>query len=160
LAGLVLVEGVPPGLNVVDLGTGWFTSQEEREAIRDNVTGREPINPSSPIDQMVSEAQVVAAPASPRVPSIAVVAGRIEANPEEFPEGIVPWAHLEFVALTYELQAGQARDVGARIVVAPESGHLVPLDQPEVMIAAIEDVVEAVRDPGSWDTLAVVTPSP
>ncbi len=153
LAGLVLVEGTPPGLNIVDLGSGWFSSPEEREAIRDLVTGREPLAPSSPLDQMVSEAQVIAAPASPRVPAVAIVAGRIEADPEEFPEGILPWAHVEFVALTYELQAGQARDLGARIVVAPESGHLVAFDQPEVMIAAIEDVVEAVRDPGSWVTL-------
>ena len=71
------------------------------------------------------------------------------------------WGDLEAAARFHLLQAGQARDLGARIVVAEESDHLVPFQQPAVMvmIAAIEDVVTAVRDPSSWATPAA-TPSP
>jgi hypothetical protein len=76
------------------------------------------------------------------------------------PEGDVTWYDLEFAASFIRQQAAQARDLGARIVVAEESNHLVPFQQPEVMIAAIEDVVEAVRDPSRWATPAAGTPVP
>ena len=59
-----------------------------------------------------------------------------------------------------QLQTGQAKDLGARVVRAEESGHFVPLDQPEVVVTAIEDVVAAVRDPSSWATPAAATPAP
>ena len=47
----------------------------------------------------------------------------------------------------------------ARLVVAKQSGHFIPGDQPELVIAAIRQVVEAVRDPVSWATPAA-GPSP
>jgi hypothetical protein len=75
-------------------------------------------------------------------------------------EGDVMWGHLESVARLILLQAGQARDLGMRIVLAEESSHLVPFQQPDVIIAAIEDVVKAVRDPSRWATPAAATPSP
>jgi pimeloyl-ACP methyl ester carboxylesterase len=40
---------------------------------------------------------------------------------------------------------------GARHVIAIESGHFIPGDQPDLVIAAIRQVVEAVRDLGTWD---------
>jgi pimeloyl-ACP methyl ester carboxylesterase len=113
--------------------------------------------PTSPIDYLVSEAQVLAAPPPPVVPTVMVVAGKAALFPVE---GIAIVSDLEGAARFYLLQAGQARDLGARIVIAEESGHLVPFDQPAVMIAAIEDVVEAVRDPSSWATPAAGAPSP
>jgi pimeloyl-ACP methyl ester carboxylesterase len=57
--------------------------------------------------------------------------------------------HAELVAAT----------PGARLVVAAESGHYVQIDQPELVIEAVRQVVEAVRDPASWATPAA-TPSP
>ena len=36
----------------------------------------------------------------------------------------------------------------------------IPYQQPEVMIAAIEDVVQAVREPSSWATPEAGTPVP
>ncbi len=157
VAGLVLVEGVPPGLFLLDLTLGSFSSETEREAYRAFVAGRDPDAPA-PVDQIVSEAQVVGAPPSPLVPTIAIVAGMIELGVP--PEGNVLWSNLEAVGALYELQAGQIRNLGARIVIAEQSGHLVPFDQPEVVIAAIEDVVAAVRDPGTWDTPVAATPTP
>ena len=157
LAGLVLVEGTPVGWNTVDLAIGWFSSEAEREEVRNSASGRAPMAPSSPLDQIVSEGQVAAAPAPPRVPTVAIIAGMINL---EVPEGgTVEWSDINSIGTYYELQAGQARELGARVVVADQSGHLVPFDQPEVMIAAIEDVVEAVRDPSSWATPAAGTPT-
>jgi pimeloyl-ACP methyl ester carboxylesterase len=157
LGGLVLVEGVPPGWNIVDLTISPLT-EAEREGLRELTAGREPQVPASPIDVLISEAQVLAAPPPPPVPTVMIVAAKTTfwLIPEE---GDVAWGHLDGVATYIRQQAGQARDIGARIVVAEESGHLVPFDQPAVMIAAIEDVVEAVRDPSSWATPTAGTPA-
>lgn len=64
-------------------------------------------------------------------------------------------------ALERAWAAGQAElaalTPGARHVVATESGHVIQLDQPELIIAAIEQVVDAVRDPSTW-TVHPATP--
>ena len=38
----------------------------------------------------------------------------------------------------------------SRLAVAEESGHFIPGDQPDLVIEAIQQVVEAVRDPSTW----------
>jgi pimeloyl-ACP methyl ester carboxylesterase len=158
VAGLVLVEAAPGAWDIGDLTLSPLT-EAEREGLRELASGREPANPSAPVETLISAAQVLAAPPPPPVPTVMIVAANTAfwLVPED---GEVTWSHLESVALYLHFQAGQARDLGARIVVAEESTHLVPFDQPEVMIAAIEDVVEAVRDPSSWATPAVGTPVP
>ena len=104
---------------------------------------------AAPIDFHASQEQVLAAPPPPPVPAVVIVAE----EPELFDiRGTVAEWHA--------LQAAQARELGARLVVAEGSGHFVPLDRPGVVIAAIEDVVAAVRDPSSWATPAAATPAP
>jgi pimeloyl-ACP methyl ester carboxylesterase len=49
---------------------------------------------------------------------------------------------------------------GARLIVAARSQHFIPGDQPELVIAAIRQVVDAVRDPITWANPAVGTPMP
>jgi hypothetical protein len=41
---------------------------------------------------------------------------------------------------------------GARHVIAEESKHAIHQEQPDLVIAAITEVVMAVRDPASWAT--------
>jgi pimeloyl-ACP methyl ester carboxylesterase len=48
---------------------------------------------------------------------------------------------------------------GGRFVVATESGHYIHTQQPELVIEAIHQVVEAVREPSNWGT-PVASPSP
>ena len=103
----------------------------------------------APIDFFVSESQVVAAPPPPPVPAVVIVAR----NPE-------PYYISGTMATWFTRQAVQAEELDARLVYAEESGHFVPLDQPEAVVTAIEDVVAAVRDPGSWATPAAATPVP
>jgi pimeloyl-ACP methyl ester carboxylesterase len=148
VAGLVLAEGTPPGIQARDLLLDWFRSREEREEFHASTAGRDP-EWASPIDTFVSEGQVLAAPSPPRVPTVAILAGKIDV--ELPPAAQATW---------YEYQAYQARDLDARVVYAEESGHFVPLDQPEVIIAAIEDVVAAVHDPSSWATPVADTSAP
>ena len=47
----------------------------------------------------------------------------------------------------------------SRLVVAEESQHFIPGDQPELIIAAIRQVVDAVRDPSTWP-ISGATPVP
>jgi len=48
----------------------------------------------------------------------------------------------------------------ARHIMATGSGHNLHQDQPELVIAAIRQVVDAVRDPHSWQTPAAGTSTP
>ena len=49
---------------------------------------------------------------------------------------------------------------GGRFVVAEESAHYVQLQQPDLVITAIQQVVDAVRDPSTWATPTAGTLSP
>ncbi len=54
-----------------------------------------------------------------------------------------------------ELQREQARVLDARFIAVPEADHFLQHDRPELVVQAIRQVVEAVRDPDSW-----VAPTP
>jgi pimeloyl-ACP methyl ester carboxylesterase len=56
---------------------------------------------------------------------------------------------------------GLARLVpNAQHIIATESGRNIHQDQPELVIAAIRDVVDVVRDPSTWATPTAGTPTP
>jgi pimeloyl-ACP methyl ester carboxylesterase len=103
---------------------------------------RERLDPDASAAQM--RAAAAASPLRP-LPLVVLTHGR----PWDWPPGY-PAAALE--ALWLPLQEDLAALVpGGRLVVAEESGHFIPGDQPDLVIAAIRQVVEAVRDPGTWD---------
>ena len=64
-----------------------------------------------------------------------------------------PWDTFDTVwqALQAELAALVPE---ARQVIATESGHYIQLEQPDLVIEAIQQVVDGVRDPDTWDDLA------
>ena len=63
------------------------------------------------------------------------------------------WPSEKMEAIMSDLQEDLATLVpNARFGIATESGHNIHQDQPELVIDAIRDVVEAVRDPSSWAT--------
>ncbi|MCD6056996.1 MAG: Uncharacterized protein yqjL [Thermomicrobiales bacterium] len=63
------------------------------------------------------------------------------------------WPSEKMEAITLDLQKDLATLVPhAHFAIATESGHDIHQDQPELVIAAIRDVVDAVRDPSSWAT--------
>jgi pimeloyl-ACP methyl ester carboxylesterase len=89
-----------------------------------------------------------AAAASPLrpLPLVVLTHGRPWDWPPDYPA-----ADLE--AIWLPLQEDLAALVpDGRLVVAEQSGHFIPGDQPEVVITAIRQVVDAVRDPASWAT--------
>jgi pimeloyl-ACP methyl ester carboxylesterase len=99
-------------------------------------------------------------PQSPGVPFPLVVLSRGQpmAMPADLPGGLTGEG-LER-AWTVEQDRLAALLPGARHVIAGESEHYIQLQQPELVIAAVRHVVDAVRDPSSWATSSASTPSP
>jgi pimeloyl-ACP methyl ester carboxylesterase len=99
------------------------------------------------VDASASEMREAAA-ASPLhpMPLIVLTHGR----PWDWPAGY-PTAALEAVWMPLQEQLA-ALTPDARLVVAEQSGHFIPGDQPALVTAAIQQVVEAVRDPSTWAT--------
>ncbi len=89
------------------------------------------------------------------IPEIVLTHGRAWEWPAAYPA-----AELEAVWLPLQKKLAALTPSG-RLIVAEESGHFIPGDQPDLVIDAIRAVVEAVRDPASWPgMLAGATPSP
>jgi pimeloyl-ACP methyl ester carboxylesterase len=112
---------------------------------------RERLDPDASATQM--RAAAAASPLRP-LPLIVLTHGR----PMNWPPGY-PAAALEAVWLRQQEKLAALVPDG-RLVVAEQSGHFIPGDQPELVIAAIQQVVAAVRDPSTWTTPAAGTPTP
>ena len=99
-------------------------------------------------------------PQSPGVPFPLVVLsrGRSMAMPSDLPGGLTGEG-LER-AWTAEQDRLATLVPGARHVIARESEHDIQLQQPELVIDAVRQVVEAVRDPSSWAMSVTGTPNP
>jgi pimeloyl-ACP methyl ester carboxylesterase len=111
---------------------------------------RERLDPDASAAQMREAA--AASPLRP-LPLVVLTHGR----PWDWPLGYP--AALEAVWLPLQKELAALVPDG-RLVVAEQSGHFIPGDQPELVIAAIQEVVEAVRDPGTWAPPAAGTPTP
>jgi pimeloyl-ACP methyl ester carboxylesterase len=143
VAGLVLVDA---SHELQDQRRQELVSAElfaaEQLAIQSNSEG---------IDLETSFAQMDAArEATPLRPMPLVVISAGQEDPARFPEG---WPMEAEGMLHQELQKDLAGLVpGGRYVVAEQSGHYIQQTQPDLVLAAIRDVVQAVREPGSWLT--------
>ena len=102
------------------------------------------------VDFAATAAQMREAPPLPSLPLVILTRVR----PFDLPPDLPPDFSAD--ALERAWAAGQAELAqlvpGARHVLATESGHNIHLDQPELVIAAVQQVVEAVRDPSTWPT--------
>jgi pimeloyl-ACP methyl ester carboxylesterase len=141
VAGLVLVDGQPPDLPAPGLR---LLPPAERRAMFTIFRGLHPQDPEH-LDIIASGVWVLANPAPP-VPTIVLAAGRHGA-PGSPPDP-------RFEALWQGLQRAQARALRARFVPVLDSDHFVHRDRPPVVVAAISQVVEAGRHPGTWATPA------
>lgn len=96
--------------------------------------------------------------ATPLRPMPLIVLSAGKADPADWPAG---WPMIETAQLHQELQEDLASLVpGGRLVVAEQSGHYIQQSEPDLVVEAIHQVVEAVRNPPSWSTPLVATPAP
>lgn len=104
---------------------------------------------SEGIDLGMSYSQMSAArTATPLRPMPLIVLSAGQADPAFFPAG---WPMEAEAILHAELQADLAGLVpNGRLVVAAQTGHYIQQSQPDLIVEAIREVVEAVRDPSTW----------
>jgi pimeloyl-ACP methyl ester carboxylesterase len=74
-----------------------------------------------------------------------------------------PWDTFDTVSQALQAELAALVPEG-RQVIATESGHYIQVEQPDLVIEAIQQVVDAVRDPSTWTTPAAnpaaATPTP
>ena len=94
------------------------------------------------------------APGAQGGPAAADAAGRVDAwHPVWRPVSGLAAAEME--AIMHDLRARLAALVpNAHFAVATESGHDIHQDQPELVIEAIREVVDAIHDPSTWTSQA------
>jgi pimeloyl-ACP methyl ester carboxylesterase len=142
VVGVVLVDGMPPDLPASGLA---LLPAAERTETFTIMRGLHPQDPEH-LDIIASGVWVMAHPPA-LVPSVVLAAGfhgAAGAPPDPVFEDL--WA---------ELQREQARVLDARFIAVPEADHFLQHDRPELVVQAIRQVVEAVRDPDTW-----VAPTP
>ena len=98
------------------------------------------------VDQMRAARQ--AAPLPP-MPLVVLASGKVS----EFPDSPYPPASdVVWGPLALTLQASLSTlTPDARLVVLEDSGRSIHKEQPQAIVAAIRDVVNAVRDPSTWE---------
>ena len=158
IAGLVLVDASHEEQYVrfqaVLTAEQWADLQQQAQAGLDDDPERERM------DFDASFAQLRAAAATHPLPPLPLVvlthgdATSVIVSPEV--QSVLPpdfpWDALE--AVLQELQDELAALVpGARHVIATKSGHYIQVQQPELVIEAIRQVVEGVRNPDTWSDL-------
>jgi pimeloyl-ACP methyl ester carboxylesterase len=157
VVGLVLVdaysEGVRAGLSPDDWQTWLATNGASPSDLLATYPEFERVDVNAAADAM--ERAAVLQPLPP-LPLVVLAAGRTgELTPEQaaaLPAGY-PDALLAALQANTAFLAGLVPD--AHLVTVADSGHYIQAERPEVVIEAIRQVVEAVRDPASW-----ATPSP
>jgi pimeloyl-ACP methyl ester carboxylesterase len=103
---------------------------------------------TAPLADDASTGQVRKAMAEAPMPAMPLV---VLAHGVPFGEPFPGWPEEKMEGIMSDLQVQLSQlEPGSRLEIATESGHNIHQDQPELVIAAIRDVVNAVRDPATW----------
>ena len=166
VVGMVLVDAFSEGLEAQMTAEQWTAYAEIFQPVPEALAGYPDLE-FTDLDVSVSQVRdatdavpLPPCPQSPGVPFPLVVLsrGRSMAMPADLPGGLTGEG-LER-AWTVEQERLAALLPGARHVIARESEHYIQLQQPELVIDAVRQVVEAVRDPSSWAPPVTGTPAP
>lgn len=127
---------------------------QEFITLQEQFTGAFEFDLDASLDQMRLARQETPLPPMPLV----VITAGMQVAPGMLPPG---WPVEVLEQVHGELQVDLASLVpGGRQVVAERSGHYIHQTEPDLVIAAIRDVVDAVRDPAAWATPDSGTPVP
>jgi pimeloyl-ACP methyl ester carboxylesterase len=156
VSALVLVDALTEGLQEAETAAQWKTQRLLMEGdVRESLMlypDLERIDPDRSFDQVRAAPPlrplpliVLSAdrPWGPQVPTL-IAAGVLPAN-------IPPNAGYVTDAAQKRAQARLAKLVpGAKHIIKTNSGHEIHKEQPQLVIHSIEEVVAAVRSPGTW----------
>ena len=158
VVGMVLVDAFSEGLKAQMTAEQWTAYAAIFQPVPEALAGYSDLEFT---DLDVSVSQVRDATDSsplPPLPLVLLSRGQPMAMPADLPGGLTGEG-LER-AWTVEQERLAALLPGARHVIAAESEHYIQLQQPELVIAAVRQVVDAVRDPSSWAATVAGTPAP
>jgi pimeloyl-ACP methyl ester carboxylesterase len=166
VVGMVLVDAFSEGLEAQMTAEQWTAYAAIFQPVPEALAGYPDLEftdldmSASQVRDATDAVPLPPCPQSPGVPFPLVVLsrGRSMAMPADLPGGLTGEG-LER-AWTVEQDRLAALLPGARHVIAGESEHYIQLQQPELVIAAVRQVVDAVRDPSSWATPVAGTPAP
>jgi len=165
VVGMVLVDAFSEGLEEQMTPEQWTAYTEIFQPVPEVLAGYADLEFTdldlsiAQVREATAEVPLPPRPQSPGVPFPLVVLSRGQpmAMPADLPGGLTGEG-LER-AWTAEQDRLAALLPDARHVIARESEHYIQLQQPELVIAAVQQVVAAVRDPSSW-AISTSTPSP
>jgi pimeloyl-ACP methyl ester carboxylesterase len=166
VVGMVLVDAFSEGLEAQMTAEQWTAYAEIFQPVPEALAGYPDLeftDLDTSVSQVRDETEATPLPPCPQAPGVpfplvVLSRGRPMTMPADLPGGLTGEG-LER-AWTVEQDLLAALVPGARHVIARESEHYIQLQQPELVIAAVQQVVEAVRDPSSWAMSSASTPSP
>jgi pimeloyl-ACP methyl ester carboxylesterase len=158
VVGMVLVDAFSEGLEAQMTAEQWTTYAEIFQPVPEALAGYPDLE-FTDLDLSASQVRdATDASPLPPLPLFMLSRGRSMTMPSDLPGGLTGEG-LER-AWTAEQDRLAALLPRARHVIARESEHYIQLQQPELVIDAVRQVVEAVRDPSSWAMSATGTPNP
>ncbi len=98
------------------------------------------------VNWYVSEAQAQALGSLDDLPLVVLTQGRPLTFAPDFPADLAAYIRQSYHPMAMELQFDLARlSSQSRHLLAPRSGHMIHQDEPELVVASIRELVEAVR---------------
>jgi pimeloyl-ACP methyl ester carboxylesterase len=150
IVGMVLVDAFSEGLEDQMTTEQWTAYEDLFQPVPEALAGYEDLE-FTELDTSASQVrETTAASALRPIPLVVLSRGQVMQMPADLPGGLTGEG-LEH-AWTVEQDRLAALLPNARHVIARESEHYIQLQQPELVIEAVRQVVEAVRDPASWAT--------
>ena len=152
VVGMVLVDAFSEGLEDQMTPDQWTAYEELFQPVPEALAGYEDLE-FTDLDTSASQVREATA-VSPLRPQPLVVLSRGQAMemPADLPGGLTGEGLEHAWSVEQDRLAALLPD--AQHVIAHESEHYIQLQQPELVIAAVREVVEAVRDPARWATPA------
>ena len=155
VVGLVLIDAVHPQQNQralallppqrADESPELAGLRRNLRLIRDPATTTLDDDPNR-VNWYTSEAQAQALGTLDDLPLVVLTQGRPLAFPPDFPTDFADYIAHAYHPMFQELQADLARlSSRSKHVIAQHSGHMIHQDEPELVVASIREVVEAVR---------------
>ena len=149
VVGMVLVDAFSEGLAHHMTPQQWSAYREIFQPVPDALASYPDLE-FSDLDASVGQvAEATVTTPLRSIPLVVLSRGQAMAMPADLPGGLTGEG-LER-AWTEEQTRLAALLPDARHVIARESEHYIQLQQPELVIAAIREVVAALRDPASWN---------
>ena len=148
IVGMVLVDAFSEGLEDQMTPDQWAAYEGLFQPVPEALAGYQDLE-FTDLDTSTSQVReaTAASPLQP-LPLVVLSRGQAMAMPADLPGGLTGEGLDQ--AWTVEQDRLAALLPDARHLIAQESEHYIQLQQPDLVIAAVREVVEAVRDPASW----------